>query len=129
MLATLSLASLLVVGCKQDVGERCEQNSDCASGLCTDMSQGASAPGICEATLPTGTTSDAATSFPDAGADADGHVEAGAEVSGDAALESHVEAGGSDTSEAGAEVGSEAGAEAGSEAGAEAGAADGASGD
>jgi hypothetical protein len=33
-----ALASALVLGaggCKQDVGERCEQNSDCASGVCS----------------------------------------------------------------------------------------------
>jgi hypothetical protein len=33
-LAVLALASLALVGCKQDIGQRCEQGSDCASGYC-----------------------------------------------------------------------------------------------
>jgi hypothetical protein len=60
--ALLALGSLALAGCKQDVGERCEQNSDCASGICgPGGAQGmASAAGkLCVATLetptPTGT--------------------------------------------------------------------------
>jgi hypothetical protein len=30
----LLAGSLALAGCKQDIGERCEQNSDCASGVC-----------------------------------------------------------------------------------------------
>jgi hypothetical protein len=132
VLVTVSLASLLVVGCKQDIGERCEQDSDCHSGLCSQT--GASAQGgVCQDTLPTGSfdaamtsdapsgaTSDARDGASDGASDvaSDGHSEAGAEVSEDSedsvdgALESHVEAGGdvgASTTEAGSEAGSEAG--------------------
>jgi hypothetical protein len=134
VLVTVSLASLLVVGCKQDIGERCEQDSDCHSGLCSQT--GASAQGgICEDTLPTGsfdaaTPSDAASGAadardagadtgPDARSDAaadvasDGHAAEVSEDAVDGALESHVEAAsdlGASTTEAGSEAGSEAGA-------------------
>jgi hypothetical protein len=30
----LLAGALAIAGCKQDIGERCEQNSDCASGVC-----------------------------------------------------------------------------------------------
>jgi hypothetical protein len=30
----LLAGALAIAGCKQDIGERCEQNSDCASGIC-----------------------------------------------------------------------------------------------
>jgi hypothetical protein len=130
VLVTISLASLLVffgVGCRQDVGERCEQDSDCYSGYCTGT--GAANPGMCQSGPTTGGFVDASVTI-DAGSDAmssdagdavsdatsdiasDGHVEAGAEVSedsADGALESHVEAGGDVGTEAGSEAGSEVG--------------------
>jgi hypothetical protein len=130
VLVTLSLASLFVVGCKQDLGERCEQGSDCYSGMCSQT--GASAQGgTCRDEPATGVSSDAAATF-DAGSDAtsdgasdgriDGRSDAGAaEVSTDGALESRVEAGSevsSSMTEAGSEVGSEAGSEAGTTDGA-----------
>ncbi|HVU50607.1 MAG TPA: hypothetical protein VHL80_07955 [Polyangia bacterium] len=50
--ALLALGALALTGCKQDIGERCEQNSDCSSGLCGDGADMASAQGKkCVSTL------------------------------------------------------------------------------
>jgi hypothetical protein len=120
VLAALSLASSLVVGCHQDLGERCEQNSDCGSGLCSGT--GAANPGICTTGVISGGQTDAATDAPlssdgaseasdirsDVGSDLPSDVRSEVlPLEGD--TETHVEAG--ETSEAGAS--SEAGAEAG----------------
>jgi hypothetical protein len=42
----LALSSLALIGCKQDIGERCEQNGDCASGLCGNGAGMTSAMGM-----------------------------------------------------------------------------------
>ena len=34
VVGVLAFASFVLAGCKQDVGERCEQGSDCSSGYC-----------------------------------------------------------------------------------------------
>jgi hypothetical protein len=41
----LAVGSLALVGCKQGIGDRCEQNTDCASGICGDGADMASAQG------------------------------------------------------------------------------------
>jgi hypothetical protein len=43
-LLTALPAALLIAGCKQDIGERCQVNSDCASGICSR-----SDPKVCQA--------------------------------------------------------------------------------
>jgi hypothetical protein len=115
----LALGSLALAGCLQGVGERCEQNSDCSSGVCGNGSAGMTSANArtCSASLPPpAPISDAATTTSDASDAGD------AGDAADAALEG---AGASDASEAGAEAGaetspSEAGAESGlSEVGAE----------
>ncbi len=70
-LIVLLSSAFLAVGCKQGIGDRCVQNSDCSSGLCStsDTPQG----GTC---LPTGgvpPTQDAGGPTPDA-AGSDGAV-------------------------------------------------------
>jgi hypothetical protein len=112
VLVAASLASLLVVGCKQDIGDRCEQATDCNSGYCTG--NGAAEPGVCAPGPTVGTISDASTSFDtgatpdtatsdarDGAAEAaeasDGHAEAGEVSSDGAAAETHSEAGASET--------------------------------
>lgn len=45
MAALLAVGSLALVGCKQGIGARCEQNTDCASGICGDGADMASAAG------------------------------------------------------------------------------------
>lgn len=51
-------SAILAFGCKQELGDRCVQNSDCASGICVGASvQG----GHCASTSTVGTGSDAAT--------------------------------------------------------------------
>jgi hypothetical protein len=79
---TLLLLSAAAVGCKQDIGERCEQGSDCSSGYC-DYSTGSmmtNAQGrVCTGALPplVSMPEDAATDDQDANmtpADASGDV-------------------------------------------------------
>jgi hypothetical protein len=117
-LAAVALGSLLtLVGCKQDLGERCEQASDCASGFCsgTDVTR----PGVCTNGVSTQTPIDASTPVdtgtgdaPAERADAADAADASRAETGDVAAESHAE-----TSEAGAEVGTDAApAEAGGDA-------------
>jgi hypothetical protein len=98
-LVGLALASLLVVGCKQDIGERCEQDSDCNSGLCT-LTGASAMGGICttgvvliDAAAPPDTA--VATDARDGAADAaDARAEAGGETSPeDGGQESRPEAG------------------------------------
>ena len=78
----LVLLSTAAVGCKQDIGERCEQGSDCSSGYC-NYSTGSimtNAQGrVCTGALPPfmSTPQDAATNVPDANmtpADASGDL-------------------------------------------------------
>lgn len=45
LLASSILSAFLSVGCKQDLGERCEQNSDCSSGYCNGSGNRTSAEG------------------------------------------------------------------------------------
>jgi hypothetical protein len=40
----LALLPLLAMGCQQDLGERCQQNSDCTSGICNNSAMVA---GVC----------------------------------------------------------------------------------
>jgi hypothetical protein len=55
LIGGLLLAALAAVGCKQGVGDRCEQNSDCSSGICNN-GNGAGSNGICaDSTTGTGT--------------------------------------------------------------------------
>jgi hypothetical protein len=133
-LAVFVLGSLLMfVGCKQDVGERCERSSDCASGYCGGDN---SDVGIVSAAGKTCTpgrvivTPDAGTPPPDTGTGQTGDAAAERSDSGDAlaaetgdvAPEAHAEVG-----EAGADTGAEAGTDgAHIEVGAETSAADGA---
>jgi hypothetical protein len=71
----LSLIATLGVGCKQGLNERCEQDSDCASGLkCSKSIGGPINPGVCESN--TGT--------PDTGVPQD--VDAGTDASDDAPM-------------------------------------------
>jgi hypothetical protein len=71
-LATVALAlgSLALSACKQDIGERCEQGSDCSSGYCdfSTASMMTSAMGRVCTGPPTTTFIDAG--LPDAAADA-----------------------------------------------------------
>ncbi len=52
----LLACALAGLGCKQGVGGRCVQNSDCESGICSVYGVSASS-GHCEATTPTSTGS------------------------------------------------------------------------
>jgi hypothetical protein len=109
--AVLSLGALAFAGCKQDLGERCEQNSDCKSGFCGDGADMASAQGKqCVAVLggsPTGTPNQNT----DAGEDADTGARYGAQDALDGVTEAPEEVGApaptvdgaSDTTEAGAD--------------------------
>jgi phage-related tail fiber protein len=68
-IAAVGVAALWLSACGQDLGERCEQNSDCKSGSCSVMSGPTSAMGgVCEDGTQTGSSSDASTS--DAAVDA-----------------------------------------------------------
>jgi hypothetical protein len=116
--ALLSLGALALAGCKQDLGQRCEQNSDCKSGFCGDGADMASAQGKqCVAVLggpplptPTPTPSDGGE---DADADAgplygphdaaDGVTPATAEVHAEVGAEAPTVDGASDMTEAGAD--------------------------
>jgi hypothetical protein len=40
VLAAMSLTALALLGCKQDIGQRCEQGSDCSSGYCGNSTLG-----------------------------------------------------------------------------------------
>jgi len=66
------LSAAALAGCKQDIGERCEQGSDCSSGYCdyTTVGQMTSAAGrVCTgSSAPPGEVSDAAPA-PDAEGD------------------------------------------------------------
>ncbi|HEX4406155.1 MAG TPA: hypothetical protein VH560_15060 [Polyangia bacterium] len=119
MPVTVALASLLVfgVGCKQDVGERCEQNTDCSSGFCNGM--GAASPGIC--TNGEGTTTpviDAGNPTPDAATMKDAPSDFGADAkSGDAAADSASDAARVDGSDGSADGAVEVHVEAGGDVG------------
>lgn len=127
-LAALALGSLLLLatsGCKQGIGQRCEQASDCASGFCsgTDVTR----PGMCTNGTSTPMPVVDASSPSDTGV-SDGTAERGdvadalAAETGDVGSDSHPEAG-----EAGADTGTEAGTDGvPTEAGPETSAADGA---
>jgi hypothetical protein len=70
-LALVSLMALCTAGCKQDNGERCEQPSDCSSGICGYDTTGGmtSAMGkMCQATIsaPGSTTPTDASAMSDA---------------------------------------------------------------
>ncbi|HVR00976.1 MAG TPA: hypothetical protein VMT47_02490 [Polyangia bacterium] len=120
-LAVLALASLALVGCKQDIGQRCEQGSDCSSGYCGDSPLGmVSVMGrVCTPPPTAGPISDAgaaadATDAPtpaeDAASDAgsDDASDAGSDDASDAAGgEASPHDGGADVLEAGAEAGAE----------------------
>jgi hypothetical protein len=71
MAALLAVGSLALVGCKQGIGGRCEQNTDCASGICgTGNADMASAEGkMCVAVAGGGTAGTSGNT--DAGEDAD----------------------------------------------------------
>jgi hypothetical protein len=100
----VALGALSLAGCKQDVGDRCEQNSDCSSGICGDGQPMTSATGKrCQATLPAPPTEMDATvvDASDAAADAS---DAAADAS-DAAADASDAVSSSDATEAGAEVG------------------------
>jgi hypothetical protein len=97
MVALLAVASLALVGCKQGLGDRCEQNTDCSSGICGDGADMASAAGKqCVAVVGGVATGTAGSSGGAAGSGGAG----GGTVYGDAAA---------DTSEVHAEVGAETG--------------------
>jgi len=53
-------SAFLDAGCSQGVNDRCVQNSDCASGICSVQGQSAQG-GKCLATVAVPTTTDAAT--------------------------------------------------------------------
>jgi hypothetical protein len=118
----LSFGALALGGCKQDVGGRCEQNSDCASGICGNGQGGAtSAMGRqCAATLGGPAVTPDASSTTDAAVDAGGGAvdASSSEASGDVSSPDASQAG-----EAGAEASHDDGAP-----GAEASQADGATG-
>jgi hypothetical protein len=125
--AVFALGSLLLCagsGCKQDIGERCEKSSDCASGFCggdnSDVGMASAVgktctPGRVTVSFDAGTTQ----TMPDAAADRPDGADAPAGETGDVASESHAEAG-----EAGAGEGGTDGSPV--EAGAETSASDGA---
>jgi len=137
LLAAFALGSLLLfAGCKQDVGERCESASDCASGFCggdNSVVGTASAigktctPGRVTTTQDAGNGAAGAGTPGDAAADrADGADAPGVET-GDVASETHAEAGeaGTDTpAQGGTDAHDGAPAEAGAETSASDGAAD-----
>jgi hypothetical protein len=100
----LVLGSLALGGCKQDIGERCQQGSDCSSGYC-NMSSGSffgnmdlvctGPPGLTPVTVDAGGGEDAS--------DAGDAVFYDAAKAGDAASSGDaVEAGDAASSEAGA---------------------------
>jgi hypothetical protein len=105
----LALGSLAVVGCKQDLGERCEQGSDCASGFCAGstasmmtmaMGRVCTGPPTATPVVDSGSQEDAAVDAADAGGDAaDGAaLETGFEVSAPDAHEAGASEGGTDGS-------------------------------
>ncbi|HEY2728910.1 MAG TPA: hypothetical protein VGK52_03155 [Polyangia bacterium] len=119
-LVVLALASLALVGCKQDIGQRCEQGSDCSSGYCGDsplgmvsvMGRVCTPPPTAGPILDAGTGDavDAPTPAEDAASDAGS--ETGADGASDGASdaaggEASPHDGGSDVLEAGAEAGAE----------------------
>jgi len=62
LLASLGALVLAFAGCKQDLGERCEQGDDCASGYCGGVTSGAvSAEGMKCTPGPTAIVIDAGT--------------------------------------------------------------------
>ncbi len=104
--ALISFGALALGGCKQDVGGRCEQNSDCASGICGDGQGGAtSAMGRqCVATLGgPSVTPDASSTNP---------IDAAADVGADAVDAASSDAAGEVSSPDASEPGDAAGAEA-----------------
>ena len=77
----LSLIAILGVGCKQGEGERCEQNSDCASGLQCSRTEVSAEAGRCE--VPNTGQADASSGDNDAGAvDDDAGSDAGDDAAG-----------------------------------------------
>jgi hypothetical protein len=84
----LALGALFVLGCKQDIGERCEQNSDCSSGLCTVMGATSAMGGVCTTGVTSEPVSDAATTTTtDAAADATSDGATDAAETGDVSSE------------------------------------------
>ena len=105
-LAAFALGSLLLfAGCKQDIGERCEQPSDCASGWCAGDNMPIGMAGVVGKTCTPGrvtVTQDAGTSDTgtgdtrttgDGAADRTEAADAHASETGDAASETHAETG------------------------------------
>jgi hypothetical protein len=98
--AVLLFASpVLLTACGQDVGERCEQNSDCSSGYCSTGTANVSATGgICLS----GPTQPQVDPLPDAGTpDASPVVDAHADVTADAADASDAAGGDAPATDAG----------------------------
>jgi hypothetical protein len=103
LIVALSLGSLLVGACKQDLGERCEQGTDCYSGYCT-ISTVSAMGGVCIPSPTAGPASDAGTTYaPDAASesmdlgDVSTSSEGGGEVSLlDGALEVWIDVGAGD---------------------------------
>jgi hypothetical protein len=109
----VSFGSLALAGCKQDIGGRCEQNSDCASGVCGDGQGGVtSAMGrqcVAAIAAPPIVSPDASAEAPEGGdaaevGDGGDGGEAG-DVAADLASGETAEAGPPDGAEAGAEAG------------------------
>lgn len=117
--ALILTAAFSLVGCKQSNGERCEIDSDCASGICGPSGAPVgmtSAAGLrCVATLGGGTVIDAGTG-------------GGSDAAADAPVDGAASEVGTDAGDASLDVSSEAGADgAGSDAtGSDAGGTDGA---
>jgi hypothetical protein len=61
VLASAALCALMSIGCKQDLGERCEVNSDCSSGYCNKNVDFSSSEGGMCTTGPTTTPRDGST--------------------------------------------------------------------
>lgn len=97
LLASSLVCAFLSLGCKQDVGGRCEQPSDCASGYCSGQSVGANVdpntPHTCTPGPATPTLDAAPMPTPDAAATGDAAAEAAAETGGDAAGDAASEVG------------------------------------
>jgi len=112
-LAVLALASLALVGCKQDIGQRCEQGSDCSSGYCGDSPLGmVSVMGrVCTPPPTAGPVSDAST----VGDAADAPAAAG-DAASDGASDGASDAGSDGASDAGSDGASDGASDAGSDA-------------
>jgi hypothetical protein len=93
----LSLASLALVGCKQDVGGRCEQGSDCSTGYCGGSVEGTvsamgrvcTPPPVAAPVLDAALTPDAPGDVASSSDVAQGGAEAGGFEAGDGASDAH----------------------------------------